>query len=261
MKIMGVLNVTPDSFSDGGLHYDAQKAIEAGLRMHEEGADWVDVGGESTRPGAALVDEAEEKRRVLDVVEQLAQRGVSVSIDTRKPAVAREAVARGARFINDVTGFSNPEMVEIAIEAKCEVCVMHMQGTPDTMQQNPHYDDVVGEVGAFLVARAKALSAAGLKVWIDPGIGFGKTLSHNISLIRHLDRLVATGYPVLLGVSRKALIGKILGTVENPAPVEDRIEGSLAMEAFAQLHGVAMVRVHDVRAARRVATVIDVLHG
>ena len=231
---MGVLNVTPDSFSDGGRWLDAGAAIAHGLDMVREGADVIDVGGESTRPGAGPVDVDEELRRVLPVVEALAAH-VRVSIDTRKAEVAEAAVAAGATLVNDVSA----SLGEVAAAAGAGWVAMHMQGEPRTMQDEPTYDDVVAEVRAFLVERAG--SAAG-EVWIDPGIGFGKTVAHNLSLLRHLDELVATGYPVLVGTSRKGFLGALTGG----APAGDRLEASVATAAWAMAHGAAMVRVHDV---------------
>lgn len=253
---MGVLNVTPDSFSDGGLFADADAAIARGLALVEEGADWVDVGGESTRPGAAPVDEATELRRVLPVVEALAAQGVRVSIDTRHAAVARAAVAAGATLINDV----GASLGDVAAELGVAWAAMHAQGEPATMQDAPTYGDVVAEVRDHLVERATAARAAGVpEVWIDPGIGFGKTAEHNLTLLAHLDALVATGFPVLVGTSRKAFLGGILAASDGadaPAPTDDRLEGSLATATWALACGAGMVRVHDVRAARHVVRVV-----
>ncbi len=246
---MGILNVTPDSFSDGGLYLDSSAAIQAGQRMFEEGAGIVDVGGESTRPGAEEVAEAEELRRVLPVVSALASHG-AVSIDTMKPGVAREALRAGATMVNDVTSLGAPEMAEVCAEAGCTVCLMHMQGTPRTMQASPNYGDVVREVRDYLVARAERAERRGIsreKIWIDPGIGFGKAIEHNLALLNHLEVLVATGFPVVVGVSRKSFIGRVLGGL----PVEDRLEGTLATQVVAQLAGVAVIRAHDVLATKR----------
>jgi dihydropteroate synthase len=259
--VMAVLNVTPDSFFDGGRYLDADRAIERGLELVREGADVIDVGGESTRPGADPVSEDEELRRVLPVIEALAPE-VRVSIDTTKVAVARAAVAAGATLINDVSASLS------AVAADCGVgwVAMHMLGTPATMQQAPRYDDVVAEVAEFLAARAAAATAAGVsEVWIDPGIGFGKTLEHNLSLLRHLDRLVALGWPVLVGASRKWFLGRVLsesgesaGSADPAvaAPVEDRLEGSIATATWIMTQGVAMVRVHDVAATAQAAKVV-----
>jgi dihydropteroate synthase len=247
---MGVLNVTPDSFSDGGRWLDASAAVAHGLRLAGEGADVVDVGGESTRPGAELVALDEELRRVLPVVAALAPR-VRVSIDTRKAEVAEAAVAAGATLVNDVSASLAP----VAAAAGVGWVAMHMRGDPRTMQEAPAYDDVVGEVRAFLVERATAARARGVdEVWIDPGIGFGKTAAHNLLLLRHLGELVATGFPVVVGTSRKSFLGRLAPTPEGRytgsgrvAAVDDRLEASVASAAWAVDQGAAMVRVHDVR--------------
>jgi len=247
---MGVLNVTPDSFSDGGRWHAHGAAIEHGLRLIAEGADIVDVGGESTRPGAAEVDEAEELRRVLPVVEALAPH-VQVSIDTAKPAVATAAVRAGASIVNDVTA----SLGDVAAELGVGWVAMHMQGTPRTMQADPRYDDVVREVCDYLVERAEKARAAGVtEVWIDPGIGFGKTADHNLSLLRHLSTFVGTGWPVLIGASRKSFLGRVTGD----ASAEDRLEASLAVAVWSMLHGAAIVRVHDVAETVRAAKVAGV---
>jgi dihydropteroate synthase len=235
---MGVLNVTPDSFSDGGRWIDPERAVARGLEMVAEGADVVDVGGESTRPGAEPVDEAEERRRVLPVVAALAP-SVRVSVDTRKAEVAEAAVAAGATLVNDVSASLWP----VAAGTGVGWVAMHMRGEPRTMQHDMHYDDVVAEVRAFLLARVELARSAGVEeIWIDPGIGFGKTAAHNLSLLRRLGDLVAGGHPVLVGASRKAFLGALLGG----APVDDRLEGSLAVAVWAASAGAAMVRVHDV---------------
>lgn len=253
---MGVLNVTPDSFSDGGHFADHRAAIAHGHALAAAGADWVDVGGESTRPGATPVTEAEELRRVVPVVDALAAAGVRVSIDTRKAAVARAAVAAGATLLNDVGAL----LGSLAADLGVAWAAMHAQGDPATMQDAPAYDDVVREVRDLLVERADAATAAGVpEVWIDPGIGFGKTHAHNLSLLAHIDELVATGYPVLVGTSRKGFLGTLLGRsdgVEVPAPVDDRLEGSLATAAWAMACGARMVRVHDVPATVQAAQII-----
>ncbi len=235
---MGVLNVTPDSFSDGGRWLDPGAAVAHGLRMVDEGADVVDVGGESTRPGAQPVPLDEELRRVLPVVEALAPH-VRVSIDTRKAEVAGAAIAAGATLVNDVSASLAP--VAAAAGKGVGWVAMHMKGDPRTMQESPTYHDVVAEVRGFLVERA---STAGVdEVWIDPGIGFGKTMEHNLTLLAHLDALVATGFPVVVGTSRKGFLGRLTGG----APTDDRVEASVATAAWALAQGAAMVRVHDVR--------------
>jgi len=235
---MGVLNVTPDSFSDGGRWLDPAAAIAHGLALVAEGADIVDVGGESTRPGADPVDTDEELRRVLPVVRALAPH-VRVSIDTRKADVAEAAVAAGATLVNDVSA----SLSGVAASAGVGWVAMHMQGDPRTMQASPSYTDVVAEVRDFLVARAADAADAGVgEIWIDPGIGFGKTVAHNLTLLRRLDELVATGFPVMVGTSRKSFLGALTGG----AGPEDRVEASVATAAWAVSRGAAMVRVHDV---------------
>jgi dihydropteroate synthase len=236
--VMGILNVTPDSFSDGGRFLGPDAAIAHGHRLLAEGADVIDVGGESTRPGATPVDEAEELRRVLPVVEALAAEG-RVSIDTRHRAVAEAAVDAGATILNDVSA----SLFAVAAEARVGYVAMHMQGTPATMQQSPAYVDVVAEVQAFLVQRATAALEAGVtEVWIDPGIGFGKTTEHNLALLHRLRALTGTGFGVLVGASRKGFLGRLT----DGAPEDDREEASLAIAVWAMTQGVSMVRVHDV---------------
>ena len=253
---MGVLNVTPDSFSDGGQFTDVAAAVAHAHTMVVDGADWIDVGGESTRPGATPVSLAEEQRRVLPVVEALADEGIAVSIDTRTAEVAHAAVAAGATLINDVSS----SLGQVAAELGVAWAAMHAQGVPATMQHAPTYVDVVGEVLEHLVVRVEAAIAAGVsEVWIDPGIGFGKTAAHNLALLAELHRFVATGHPVLVGTSRKAFLGEMLGTSDGavgPAPVDDRLEGSLATATWAMANGAAMVRVHDVRPTVQAALVI-----
>ncbi len=245
---MGVLNVTPDSFSDGGRWFDPDAAVVRGMAMAAEGADVVDVGGESTRPGAEPVDEVEERRRVVPVVAALAS-AVRVSVDTRKRVVAEAAVEAGATLVNDVSA----SLWDVAASAGVGWVGMHMRGEPRTMQEAPVYDDVVDEVRAFLVGRAEHARAAGVEeVWIDPGIGFGKTAGHNLALLRHLSDLVATGFPVLVGASRKSFLGQLTG-----ADVDDRLEASLAAAVWAMSQGAAMVRVHDVRPTVEAALLVE----
>lgn len=247
--VMGVVNVTPDSFSDGGRWFDPAAAVAHGLELVAEGADIVDVGGESTRPGAEPVDEAEERRRVVDVVASLAPH-VRVSIDTRKRGVAEAAVEAGATLVNDPSA----SLWEVAAESGVGWVAMHMQGEPATMQDAPHYDDVVAEVRQFLVERADRARAAGVEeVWIDPGIGFGKTLEHNLSLLRHLEVLVATGVPVLIGASRKSFLGRLTGG----AAVDDRLEASVAAATWAMAQGAGMVRAHDVAPTVQAARLLE----
>ncbi len=253
--VMGIVNVTPDSFSDGGRFLDTAAAVAHGLELFAEGASIVDVGGESTRPGAAPVDLDEEIRRVVPVIEQLAGHG-RVSIDTRKPEVARAAVAAGATLINDVSA----QLWPVAADLGVGWVAMHMQGEPATMQLQPTYTDVVAEVCAFLERRAAQAAQAGVtEVWIDPGFGFGKTVEHNLDLLAHLDRVVALGHRVLVGTSRKATLGQLLADsdgVAEPVGPEDRLAGSIASEVWAMHLGAAMIRVHDVKAAVQAAKVV-----
>lgn len=245
-KLMAVLNVTPDSFSDGGAHPDSASAVEAGLAMFDAGAHIVDVGGESTRPGADPVPVDVEVDRVVDVVAALAARG-TVSIDTTKPDVAAAAVDAGATIVNDVGG----RLGALAGELGVGYVAMHALGDPKTMQRHAHYDDVVGEVLAHVVALAAEAAAAGADpVWIDPGLGFAKTAAHNLSLLRRLDAFVDSGWPVLVGASRKSFLGAVLADSDGVAAVEvgDRLEGSIAVTAWSVLAGVDCVRVHDVDA-------------
>lgn len=252
--IMGILNVTPDSFSDGGRFFDPGLAVDRGLEMVSEGASIVDVGGESTRPGAEPVSESDELARVLPVVQGLVAEGVRVSIDSMKPGVARAAVEAGASVINDVGGLRDPEMRAVAAETGATVCIMHMRGEPRTMQSGITYEDVVGEVCDYLVEQAELAMEAGVereKIWIDPGIGFGKTVEHNLQLIKGLGVFVESGYPVLVGISRKSFIGKLLGSDREPIPVEGRLEGTVAAQVLAWERGARILRVHDVQAAKR----------
>jgi len=243
--VMGVLNVTPDSFSDGGRYASVDSAVERGLRMADEGAAIIDVGGESTRPGAAPVTAAEEIERVVPVIERLAARSaVPISIDTSKPAVMRAAIAAGARIINDVRALRVPGALEEAASSGAAVCLMHMQGEPGTMQASPRYDDVVSEVSAFLLERVAACRTAGIdasRICIDPGIGFGKRPEHNLVLLARLRELADLQFPVLVGVSRKSLIGIITGRAAG-----DRLAGSVALAALCVERGASIIRAHDV---------------
>ncbi|MFC5600453.1 dihydropteroate synthase [Deinococcus cellulosilyticus] len=241
--VMGILNVTPDSFSDGGQHYHLQDALEQAASMVQAGALVLDIGGESTRPGADPVDAQEELRRVLPLIEAVQDLKVLISIDTMKPVVARAALKAGAHIVNDVTGLRNPEMVRVCIEAGAPAIIMHMQGEPRTMQQHPTYQDVTREVKEFLFQQAEMALQSGVpSVMLDPGIGFGKTLEHNLRLIRDLPEL--TAHPVLLGVSRKKMIDRLA----NVPDAKGRDPGSIAVHLFGAGVGVAMVRVHDVPA-------------
>jgi dihydropteroate synthase len=248
-QVMGIVNVTPDSFSDGGRLGSVEAAVAHGLALVEQGADILDIGGESTRPGAGPVDAAEEIARTIPVIEGLRGHWAGqISIDTMKPEVARAAVTAGATIWNDVTalGFA-PDSLTTAAELGCDVVLMHMRGEPQSMQADPRYDDVVAEVCAELTARAEAAMAAGLareRIWLDPGIGFGKTLAHNLTLTAHLNRLVEVGFPVLFGASRKRMIAGVDPTATDTG---DRIGGSIALALAAAGHGARMIRVHDVR--------------
>lgn len=247
--VMGILNVTPDSFSDGGRYADLDRATAHALSMAEAGAAIIDIGGESTRPGAEPVRAEAELARVIPVIERLVAAGAPpVSIDTTKPEVMRAAARAGAEIINDVTALRAPGALEAAAESGCAVCLMHMQGEPRTMQQAPRYDDVVTEVGDFLAARVEACVAAGMardRLMVDPGFGFGKTLQHNLQLMRHLERIAGLGVPLLVGVSRKSMIGTLTGR-----PVGERLAGGLALASLAVRAGAAVIRSHDVAATR-----------
>jgi dihydropteroate synthase len=251
--VMGVLNVTPDSFSDGGQFFDTDKAIEHGLQMVANGAAIIDIGAESTRPGAEPVSADEQVKRVIPVIEAIAKKiDMPISIDTYNVKVAKAALDAGAAMINDITALADERMGQLAAGHKVPIVLMHMQGTPQTMQIEPKYDDVVGKVLDFLLDRAKKAQSFGIDesgIFIDPGIGFGKTLEHNLLLLRNIGRFVATGYHVLVGASRKSFIGKITGK-ENPA---DRIFGTAATVALCAAAGVSIVRVHDV------AEMVDVI--
>ena len=275
IDVMGVLNVTPDSFSDGGEHFRLDAALEHAIAMAGAGARVIDIGGESTRPGATPVDPAEEQRRVLPVVEAVVDRlvgqGVRVSIDTRHESTARAAVDAGATLVNDVSATLWPVAAELGVGW----VAMHMFGDPRTMQAEPCYTDVVDDVRAFLIERAEAAVAAGVEeVWIDPGIGFGKTTAHNLQLLARVDLLVASGFPVLVGTSRKRFLGELIARSDSglgpfdarhgndpdepavdPVGAGERIDGSLATEMWAMIHGARMVRVHDVDVAVQGAAV------
>ena len=246
--IMGVVNVTPDSFSDGGHYLRLDAAVEHARRLIDEGADLLDIGGESTRPGAAAVSLDEERRRVLPVLEALASAGVPLSVDTQKPELMRDAVAAGAAMVNDVNGFEAAEALTAVSAGNGAICIMHKQGSPQTMQQAPRYGDVVAEVDRYLQARVAAAEAAGIareRIVIDPGFGFGKTLEHNLALLRDLGRIAASGIPVLAGLSRKSMIGALTGR-----EVGERVFGSVAAALIAAQNGAAILRVHDVAATR-----------
>ena len=248
--VMGILNVTPDSFSDGGSHPGVDAALEGGRRLRVAGADIIDIGGESTRPGSDAVSVEEELARVVPAVRALVPAlDIPLSVDTRRPEVAATSVAAGASIVNDVSGVRDPSMVEVAATTDAGLVVMHMLGEPKTMQQEPRYDDVVAEVCAYLADQAHMLEGAGVardRIALDPGLGFGKTTEHNLELLRGLDELVALGYPVLIGASRKRFIGEITG-VDVPA---ERLQGSVAVAGWSALLGADVVRVHDVGPTR-----------
>lgn len=259
--LMGVVNVTPDSFSDGGRFLDADAAVAQAERLAAEGADLVDLGGESTRPGSAPVDEAEEARRVVPVVERLRARGfpLPISLDTRRASVARAGLAAGADLVNDVQGLADPALARVVAEAGVPVVLMHMRGTPADMQAHARYADLLGEVAAELraaVARAEAAGIPAGQIVLDPGIGFAKTTAHNVELLARVGELRALGFPLLVGPSRKRFVGELTG-----APVEDRLPGTLAAVTACVLAGVEWLRVHDVAAARQAATVAAALRG
>jgi len=246
---MGVVNITPDSFSDGGRFLGVNEAITHARRLADEGADIIDLGGESTRPGAAPVSEDEELRRVVPVLEKLPD--LCVSVDTRRPAVMKAALAAGASMINDVDALVAPGALEAVAASSCGVCLMHKKGEPATMQRDPHYDNVVGEVKGFLNQRIEAAKAAGIaagRIVVDPGFGFGKTADHNLALLRKLSEL--SEFPILVGLSRKSTLGKITGRA-----VDERLAGSLAMALLALQRGATILRVHDVKETRDVLAV------
>ena len=257
--IMGVVNVTPDSFSDGGRFFGTQQALEHARVLIEEGADILDIGGESSRPGAEPVGLDEELRRVMPVLEQLAQMPVPVSVDTCKPEVMRCAIAAGAAMVNDINALREPGALEAVAQSQAAVCLMHMQGEPRSMQRDPQYEDVVAEVTAFLAQRVDAAQQAGIareRIVIDPGFGFGKNTGHNLGLLRGLHKIAGLGQPVLVGLSRKSLFGKITGK-----PVADRVSASVAAALLAVERGAALVRVHDVAATRDALLVLNAIEG
>lgn len=245
---MGILNVTPDSFFDGGKYNTVEKAVSRAMELQELGADILDIGGESTRPGSDPVPLEEELKRVIPVLEKLEGKlSIPISIDTRKPKVAKEALECGASIINDVEGFRNPEMRKVAIEYQAGVCVMHMKGTPKTMQKSPFYEDVLGEVSEFLQKRAHLLEEEGLNrecIAIDPGIGFGKRLEDNLILLHSTRELASLGYPLLIGASRKSFIAQIAGDETT------RLAGTIVSHLYCVLHGASIIRVHDVAEMR-----------
>ncbi|MBI3580210.1 MAG: dihydropteroate synthase [Ignavibacteriales bacterium] len=255
--LMGVLNVTPDSFSDGGKFFSAEKAIDHARAMVDEGADFIDVGGESTRPGSEPLPLDEELRRVIPVIEKLSKKiSLPISIDTYKSPVADAALNAGAVLVNDISGLTfDSAMIRTIARRRASVVIMHIKGTPHTMQQNPHYENVVTEVATFLATQAQKAETAGIaQIIVDPGIGFGKTLEHNLQLMRNLRELAGLGFPLLVGPSRKSFIGAILDL-----PANERLEGTAAAVTACILNGAHIVRVHDVKEMKRVAKVADAL--
>jgi dihydropteroate synthase len=259
--VMGVVNVTPDSFSDGGRFYDAGAAVEHAIRLEEDGADILDIGGESTRPGSDFITLDEELRRVMPVIEKVVERcEAPISIDTTKAEVARQALDAGCVMVNEISALRlDSGMLPLVVEKGIPFCLMHMQGLPKDMQVEPVYDDVIGEIAAFLRERAEVAVEAGAdpaNILIDPGIGFGKTLEHNLEIIRRLRELRSLGYPLILGSSRKSFIGRILDL-----PEDDRVEGTAASVALGIANGADIIRVHDVKEMMRVARVADAIAG
>jgi dihydropteroate synthase len=257
--VMGIVNITPDSFSDGGKFSSTDLAVEHALKLIAEGADILDIGGESTRPGAAIVSLDEELKRVIPVIEALSKTcNVPISIDTYKPEVMRQAITAGADIVNDIRALQEPNALEIVAQSNVGICLMHMQGTPQTMQLEPHYIDVVSEVKQFLVDRVNAALAHGIvksRILLDPGFGFGKTRAHNIALIQHLDELNTIGLPLLVGLSRKSVLGSITGADEG-----QRLYASIAASVISAMKGAKIIRVHDVKAtvnALKVVTAIQ----
>jgi len=252
--VMGILNVTPDSFSDGGAYSDSEAAVERALQMVAEGASLIDIGGESTRPGAATVSPQEEIDRVVPVIEMFSrQSAVPVSLDTSKPEVMRAGVKAGAQMLNDVRALTVPGAIEAAADLQVPVCLMHMQGTPENMQKSPKYQDVTGDIKKYLEERVAVATQAGIardQLLLDPGFGFGKTLQHNLQLLRNLDEFLAAGMPVLVGLSRKSMIAKLLENADlegASVDIDRRLVGSVTLALYAAQKGAHIVRVHDVR--------------
>lgn len=249
--------MTPDSFSDGGQFNNIEEAVEHAIKMIQDGADLIDIGGESTRPGSEPVSAEEELRRVMPVIERLVKKtDAPISIDSYKPRVARETLKAGAKILNDVTGLTNPEMMTVAAEFKCPVVIMHMQGKPKTMQTNPQYDDVVNDIKKNFQERIAAARAVGItELILDPGIGFGKTLEHNLIILKRLKEFADLGYPIIVGPSRKSFIGQLTGGL----PATKRLEGTIAAVVAARLNGASIVRVHDVLPCRRALQIADAI--
>ena len=256
--IMGILNVTPDSFSDGGLFDTFDAAVAHAKQMVSDGADIIDIGGESSRPGSEPLSEKEELARILPIVTRLLQElSVPISIDTYKPHVADVCLKAGAHLINDITGLTNQKMRTVVADHAVPVVMMHMRGTPKNMQQNPIYQDVLGEINTFFQTQISLAQKAGIhQIIIDPGIGFGKTLEHNLQILRHLDVFTTLGHPLLVGPSRKSFIGTITGR-----PANERLEGTIAAMTVAIMNGANIVRVHDVKECKRAIQVVDAIRG
>ena len=257
-RIMGIINVTPDSFSDGGRFFNVTAAVEQGFRLIEEGADILDIGGESTRPGAPEVEVGEEIRRVVPVIEALAEGGVPISVDTGKAEVIKAAAQAGAVIINDVYGLRQPGALEAVSETGCGVCIMHMQGKPRTMQNSPHYDDLIGEISGFLGQRATDAIRAGIhprSIVLDPGFGFGKTVGQNFELLARVQDFLLLGYPLLYGMSRKSSLGAVTGE----ATASERVTASVAAHLLAAELGVSILRVHDVKPMRQALQVYEAM--
>lgn len=254
--IMGILNVTPDSFSDGGKFFDLKSAISHAKKLVEDGADIIDIGGESTKPGSEGISGEEELRRVLPVIERLSKEiSVPISIDTYKPRVAEACILAGANIVNDVTGLRDKEMIKVCARHKVPVIIMHMQGMPKDMQRNPNYGDVVKEIKEYLKEKINEAKSDGINdIIIDPGVGFGKTVQHNLAILKHLEEFKELECPILIGTSRKSFIGKIMGDDET-----NRLEGTLASVSIAIMNGANIIRVHDVKECRRAAQIADAI--
>lgn len=256
-KLMGIVNCTPDSFFDGGEYYSQNAAIKQGIKLADQGADILDIGAESTRPNADYVSEEEEKKRLLPVIETLSKSvTIPISVDTYKPSVAREALMKGASIINDITGAQDPMMRQLAKEFKCTICVMHMLGTPKTMQQDPFYEKgVFKTLTTFFEERCQTLIDEGVsekKIWIDPGIGFGKTVEDNLTILRHLPDLQSLGFPIVLGISRKSFMGKILNN-----DVEERLNATIILNTIASMKQPLILRVHDIKAHKEISSLME----
>jgi|TARA_B100001971_G_C18259752_1_gene585584 dihydropteroate synthase len=255
-KIMGILNVTPDSFADGGLYTDEEQAIKHAKQMIKDGADIIDIGGESTRPASTPITEEQELQRVLPIIKALKD-NITLSIDTYKPAVANAAIEAGADMINDITGLTNPVMIQVASKHKCPVIIMHMQNTPQNMQNNPEYEGVTKEIKHFFQQQIEAAKKAGIdNLILDPGIGFGKTLQHNLQILNNLELFKGLKYPILIGTSRKSFIEKL-----TQAPVQERLPGTIAANTLAIQKGATIIRVHDVKEAKQAIEITEAINN